>query len=149
MKDFLALAPEQDLAALRREAADRFYAIGMSYLPEGWTYKFRKSLSGRCFVEGRNHIDAPKPVTRKSLYIWLHECAHANLHADGRRRPRHVEECEAEMWAHAKMREHGIAVPKDMTRRAKAYVARKIRQAVRRGAKTIDKSARSFSKRKT
>jgi hypothetical protein len=135
-----------DLQQARREAAERFYRVGMAHLPEGWTYKFRKALSGAAWG-GRKHIDAPKPVTRKSLYIWLHECAHAHLHhgPDGSRKKRHVEEFEAEQWAHAKMREHGIPVPRTMTIRAKKYVARKIAQAQRHGAKSIDPKAAAFA----
>jgi hypothetical protein len=44
------------------------------------------------------------------------------------------------------MREHGIAVPHSMTKRAKQYVARKIRQAQRRGAKHIDADAKRFAR---
>lgn len=139
----MLLSPE-NLAAARKAAAERFYAIGMAHLPEGWTYAFRKSLTGMCHTK-RKHIDAPRPVTRKALYIWLHECAHAHLHT-GKRPPRHVMEMEAEKWAHAKMREAGVPVPKAMTKRAKRYVARKIRQAVIAGAKTIDPKAVAFTK---
>lgn len=133
-----------DLQAARREAAERFYAIGMSYLPEGHTYAFRKSLSGVHWPD-RKHIDAPKPVTRKSLYIWLHECAHGHLdHKRGGKKKSHVIELEAEQWAHATMRKHGIPVPRVMTKRAKQYVAKKIRQA---GPKArIDPAARKFAK---
>lgn len=134
-----------DLQAARKEAAERFYTIGMSCLPTGWTHAFRKSLSGRSFPK-RRHIDGPKPVTRKSLYIWLHECAHAHLHGPTCQKPKHVREVEAEQWAHREMREHGIAVPRAMTTRAKAHVARKITQAERRGAKRIDPAARKFAK---
>lgn len=135
-----------ELQAARKAAAERFFAIGMSYVPPGWLVRYRKSLSGRCFYSGI--IEAPKPVTRKALYIFLHECAHAHLHCPkGKsKQPRHVEEMQAEQWAHEKMREHGIAVPRAMTRRAKAYVAHKIEQAERRGAKTISAEARRFSK---
>lgn len=140
------MIPATDLQKARREAAERFYAIGMSCLPAGWTFAFRKALSGRAFMT-RRHVDGPKPVTRKALYIWLHECAHAHLHSGTGKRTRHVEEMEAEQWAHAKMREHGIAVPRAMTSRAKDYVARKIRQAEKRGAKRIDPAARAFARR--
>jgi hypothetical protein len=90
----------------------------------------------------------PSPVTRKALYIFLHECAHVHLGhvAQGDRTPRHVEEMEAEKWAHAKMREHDIPVPRAMTKRAKRYVARKINQAIKRGVKRIDPEARRFAK---
>lgn len=134
--------PSIDLQKARQEAAERFYAIGMSYVPEGYTTHFRKALSGRHWGE-RKHIEGPKPVTRKSLYIWLHECAHAHLHV-GSKKKRHVIEMEAEQWAHEKMREHGIPVPRAMTKRAKSYVARKIKQAGSRAK--IDPAARRFAK---
>lgn len=142
------MIPAADLQQARREAAERFYAIGMANVPAGWTFAFRKALSGRAFLK-RLHIDGPKPVTRKALYIWLHECAHAHLHGGAKigKTKRHVEEMEAEQWAHAKMREHGIAVPRAMTERAKTYVARKIKQAERSGAKRIDPAARAFARR--
>ncbi|MCH4541838.1 MULTISPECIES: hypothetical protein [Brucella/Ochrobactrum group] len=133
-----------ELQAARRAAADRFYQIGMSYVPEGYTVKFRKSLSGvhRGWLR---RIEAPRPVTRKSLYIFLHECAHAHLHCGGPKLPVHVKELQAEKWAHSKMREHGIPVPRTMTDRAKAYVARKIDRAEKRGAKSIDREAQRFA----
>ncbi|WP_112593099.1 hypothetical protein [Brucella tritici] len=133
-----------ELQAARRAAADRFYQIGMSYVPEGYTVKFRKSLSGvhRGWLR---QIEAPRPVTRKSLYIFLHECAHAHLHCGGPKLPVHVKELQAEKWAHSKMREHGIPVPRTMTDRAKAYVARKIDRAEKRGAKSIDREAQRFA----
>lgn len=133
------------LQELRKAAAERFLAIGMAYVPEGWTYAYRKSLSGRCWYE-RKHIEGPRPVTRKSLYIWLHECAHAHgISRATKRRPVHVIEMQAELWAHERMREHGIAVPKAMTERAKRYVARKIKQAGPRAK--IDPAARAFAGR--
>ena len=45
-----------------------------------------------------------------------------------------------------KMREAGVRVPRAMTARAKRYVARKIKQAVKRGAKHIDPEARRFAR---
>lgn len=132
-----------DLSQARREAATRFYAIGMSCLPQGYTYKFRKSLTGS--HDGRaKHINGPKPVTRKALYVWLHECGHAQLGHNGSK-PSHVKEWEAEVWAHQTMRAHGIPVPKEMTKRAKAYVARTINRAILSGAKNIDRKARAFA----
>lgn len=136
-----------ELQAARKAAAARFMAIAALCLPEGYTVEYRKSLSGCCFIK-RKLIQAPRPVTRKALYVFLHECAHA-VHDHRGQKPRHVEEMEAEKWAHAKMREHGVAVPKAMTKLAKDYVARKIRQALRRGAKRIDPAAKRFAGRKT
>ena len=139
-----------DLVQARKDAAERFTTIAIAHVPPGWTVKYRKSLTGICRFN-QKLIETPEPKTRKSLYIFLHECAHAHLHGgskgDGKRStPRHVEEMEAEQWAHARMREAGVPVPREMTRRAKAYVGWKIKQAVARGAKKIDPRARKFAK---
>jgi hypothetical protein len=45
------------------------------------------------------------------------------------------------------MRAAGIPVPRSMTKRARAYVARKIEKACRHDAGSIDKKARRFAKR--
>jgi hypothetical protein len=136
-----------ELQALRKQAAERFTAIAMQYVPEGWTVEYHKSLSGSCWP-ARKRIQAPRPVTRKSLYIFLHECAHAHLHRDSGMwgKPRHVIEMEAERWAHERMREHGIAVPRSQTKRAKQYVASQIGRDVAGGALTIDPQARRYSR---
>ena len=101
-------------------------AIALSCVPEGWTVKYRTSLRGYCKYDSKI-IEVPKPVTRKSLCLFLHECAHAHVHyawferpSAYRSKPKHVVELEAEQWAHAKMREHGIAVPRSMTTPRKA-----------------------------
>jgi hypothetical protein len=78
-----------------------------------------------------------------------HECTHAHLghaylHHD-RKSPRHVEEMQAEQWAHEKMRENGIPVPRSQTKRAKAHVTRKVDGAISRGAKHINPAARKFA----
>ncbi len=135
-----------ELQAARKAAAERFMAIAMMYVPEGYTIEYRKGLSGLHRGVAKV-IETPRPVTRKALYIFLHECAHAHLgHSHNGKAPRHVEEMEAEKWAHEKMRENGIAVPRQMTKRAKNYVARKIKQAMARGAKRIDPEARRFAR---
>ena len=122
-----------------------FEKIAMRYVPKGYTVKYRKSLTGRHYSV-RQHIDTPRPVTAKSLYIFLHECAHAHLrHSHNGKTSRHVEEMEAELWAHAKMAKHGIQVPPKITIRAKRYVARKIVQAERRGGKHFDPRAIEFA----
>jgi hypothetical protein len=87
---------------------------------------------------------APRPFTRKALYIFLHECAHFVLHVNTRE-PKHVRELEAEKWAHQRMRDAGIAVPRSMTTRAKHHVPHKVLQAMRRGAERIDPAARRFA----
>jgi hypothetical protein len=121
-----------------------FEKIANHYVPKDFTVKYRKSLSGNCCYNLKL-IQAPRPVTAKSLYIFLHECAHAYLHGVGSGTPRHVEEMEAELWAQAKLAKHGIEVPADLVLRGRRYVARKIMQAERRGAKRIDPRARAYA----
>lgn len=135
-----------ELNAARKVAAERFEAIAKLYVPPGYAVEYRKSLTGVHFGPPRLLIKAPRPITRKSLYVFLHECAHAHLHVN-RHPPVHVMEMEAEKWAHEKMRQHGIPVPRDMTRRAKRYVASKIRRAQARGAKRIDSAAFKYAHR--
>jgi hypothetical protein len=65
-----------ELQRARRAAAERYTAIAMLYVPEGVTIEYRKSLSG---YATKNKIMVPSPVTRKALYIFLHECAHVHL----------------------------------------------------------------------
>ena len=108
--------------------------------------RIRKTLSGRAY--GADEIAVPRPITRRALHVFLHECAHVALgHVGGGRgrQPRHVEEFEAERWAFDRMRAAGIPVPRKSLRRAKSYVAYKIRQARRRGAKTVDQEAQRWA----
>jgi hypothetical protein len=122
-----------------------YESIAKRQLPHGYQVESRKRLSGMHYGD-RKLIKAPRPVTAKSLYIFLHECAHAYLHTgSGKGAPRHVKEMEAEQWAHAKMEQHGIAVPPEMTERARRYIARKIVQAERRGARNIDPRAVEYA----
>lgn len=128
----------------KAELAIKLEQIAMKYVPEGYRVEYRKSLSGRHFGK-QKLIQAPRPVTRKSLYIFLHECGHAFHKHQERKQPRYVQEYQAEQFAHDKMREEGIAVPRSMTERAKQYVRRKISQAEKRGAKAIDSEVRRWA----
>jgi len=129
----------------KKRMAERCTAIADKWTPPGCIVWYRKDLSGR-MGHGGKVMWAPRPITRKSLYLFLHECAHYHLGHNGKSgKPRHREEYEAEKWAHEKMREAGIAVPRAMTRRAKCYVAWRIDMAVRRGAKRIDKEAKRYA----
>lgn len=125
----------------------RCFAVALENTPTNVTcVHIRKGLQG-CAQLKPGNLHAPRPSTRKALYIFLHECAHFVLHARSRK-PRHVEEWEAERWAHERMRAAGLAVPREMTRRAKSYVAWKILQARVRGAKVISQEAINFSMRR-
>jgi hypothetical protein len=141
----MARSTQRQSNVARKAGAKALQAIAMQYVPRGYTVEYCKALTGRYF-SALMLIQAPRPVTPKSLYIFLHECAHANLgHSSKSSTPRHVQEYEAEMWAHAKMVKHGIPVPPEYTERARRYVAFKIMQAERRGAKRIDPQARAFA----
>lgn len=135
-----------DLALARAEATERFLVVAASLKQEAGVteHVVRKSLSGYAWPSGK--IPAPEGRTRKQLYILAHECAHVALAHFKSRKSRHVEEHEAEEWAHAALRRYGIPVPRAMSQRARAYVARKIMQARRSGAKAIDPDARRFAK---
>jgi hypothetical protein len=132
-----------ELQALRKAAADRFEVIAKKHTPADVKVSYVKGLYGRAFIKERR-LYAPRPVTRRSLHIYLHEVAHIVLH-DKTGKPRHLEEAEAEKWAFAVMRAEGVSVPRKSLRRAKSHVARKIKQAIRRGAKRISPEARGFS----
>ena len=136
-----------ELQAARKTATARFLAIAEAIKAEAGVkgHKVKNGLSGYAWGT-RGYINAPEGRTRKQLYILAHECGHvAHGHGD-KRKPRHVEEMEAEEWAHKALRRHGVAVPRQMSQRAKRYVAWKIDQAKRRGAKRIDAKAARYAK---
>jgi hypothetical protein len=136
-----------ELQALRKQAAERFTAIAMRYVPEGYTIEYCKSLSGG-HCGSRKLIRAPRPITRRALFVFLHECGHAHLHRDGGQwgKSRHVIEMEAERWAHERMRENGIAVPRLESVCAKQNVARQIRRDIAGGMLSIDRQARRYAR---
>lgn len=74
-------------------------------------------------------FSAPRPFTRRALYVFLHECAHIVLHHVNRTEHRKLKswerEQQAEDWARDRMRAHGIAVPHESRRSGREYVARK------------------------
>jgi|RhiMetdeSRZDD1v2_1073273.scaffolds.fasta_scaffold3397794_1 hypothetical protein len=57
----------------------------------------------------RGIIHAPAGHTDRDLYTLAHECAHVALRHD-HRKPLWRREFEAELWAHAALRRHGIPV---------------------------------------
>lgn len=128
-----------NLQDAKAQAAARYTAIG-----EEWMKRFgvtlrsaRRNLTG-CHQWGTKEVDAPwPPTTRKRLYVLAHEIGHAALDHRGSR-PVYVREFEAEQFAHGLMRQSGIAVPRTMTMRAKAYVQSKMRRGFARGATWFD-----------
>jgi len=130
-----------DMARRCAEAAERMITeAGVKHVT--WS---DKSLRGRACPEYRS-IYVPRPTTRRRLYVIGHECGHVVLGHTGIK-PRHREEYEAERYAQAAMKRQGIPVPRKSVERAKEYVAWKIHQAVRRGAKQIDSEALNWCRK--
>lgn len=119
-------------------------------LPEGWSYRFRKGLTGRCY-HGERLVVCPEPKTRRSLYVALHEVGHAVLHyAPGNRfsvvsKSVYVMEYEAEQFAMDKLREYRVAVPRKELNRAKQYVQSQMFKAANRGRTNWDQYDRKIA----
>lgn len=105
-----------------------------------------KGLHGKAWSDERR-IFAPRPTTRRRLYIVAHEAGHVHYQHGRSKMPIHRIEYEAERYAHDALRRHGIAVSKRSTEQAKRYVAWKINQAIKRGAKHIDRDALRWSEK--
>jgi hypothetical protein len=105
--------------------------------------RIRKDLSGLAETSGPDAglLCAPRPITRRALYVYLHECAHFVLHAGDKHgeRPRYVEQ-----WAHKVMRVAGIPVPRAETRQAKENISYLLRRVKRKKGRRIDPRLRAF-----
>lgn len=128
----------------KKAMAERCQRVGKTIFDEAGVDKveYHNRLSGWAMSDKR-FVRIPKPTTRRRLYIVAHEAGHIALNHCGAK-PKHRQEYEAERYAHDALRRHGIAVSKKSTQRAKKYVARKVSQALRRGAKTIDRESFSW-----
>jgi hypothetical protein len=80
----------------------------------------------------RGIIHAPAGHTNSELYTLAHECAHVALQHDCRK-PLWRREYEAELWAHAALERHGVAVPIQEQSDAAMNVFFAIEDAVERG----------------
>ena len=125
-------------------AAEHYLNIAGKIKAEAGVTKhtIRGNLSGRAAY---SRIEAPEGRTPDQLYILAHECGHVAHGHFLAKLPKHVKELQAEQWAHATLGRHGVAVPPRQTERAKLYVARKIVQAQRRGAKNFNPDALAFA----
>src|SRR6266699_651150 len=112
----MVLRTGTELQAARKAAAERIAGIAAKHTPDDVVVEYRRTLSGCAWVKTRK-VSVPKPVTRRALHIYLHEIAHIVLNHVNKK-PRHVEEFEAEQWAFRVMREEGIAVPRKSLTRA-------------------------------
>ena len=98
--------------ALKREARVTGHEITTEY------------FGGLAFL-GTGRIWSPAGRNMRQLYIVAHECGHIFLHSDGvgRTLPTHVQEMEAESYAHQAFREHGMDLPCNLSDWGRAYVA--------------------------
>jgi hypothetical protein len=151
--------PPKSVNPAEMSMRDRCIQCAVANTPANVRYvRVRKSLSGAAGLRTRNAkfgeyegigcLSSPRPITRRALHIFLHECAHFVLH-DGLKngeRPRYVEEFEADQWAIAKMRAAGIPVPRSVTTRAKAHVAHKLERVKRKKGRRIDPKLLAFAR---
>jgi hypothetical protein len=98
--------------------------IAARYLPASVTVSTRKikGADGAAFFNSKR-IYAPRVVDHRTLFIFLHECAHFHLghHSDEIHSPQR--EFEAEKWAIHTMRSEGLTVSREIIRQAKINVA--------------------------
>lgn len=134
---------------------NQYERIARALTPSGiTTIQFRQNLSG-CHKASANTIQAPRPVTRKALQVYLHECAHSVLHTGIRSsstgipkakgweyvaaHPKYIWEYQAEQWSFEAMRLNKVPVPAESIARAKAYVLRLLEQAIKGGVAVVDR----------
>lgn len=140
----------EELLRRRRQAAAKFLQIAAALKAEAGITRHDvcKELRGLAWCD-RGVILAPEGRTRKQLYVLAHECAHVALkHGRQRgraRKPQHVEELEAEHWAHDALRRHGVPVPRVMTHGARSYVGHWIEKDERNGVVVTHEEALRFA----
>jgi len=126
----------------KRAMADRCRAVAEAIVKEAGVKKvveIKPSQRAHAHATARAIYVQP-PTTRRRLTTVAHECGHVALNDDGRHRS-HRQEYEACVWSFEALRRHGIAVPRKEVESGKRYVRQKIDQAIRRGAKRIDREA--------
>lgn len=140
------------MAKRRRAAVERFREVAEAIAKEASVNRIvyqDRGLCGRAFVRRNGErlaiIHVPQPTTRRRLYVFAHECGHVALDHDGSK-PVHRKEYEAEKWAIAALRAHGVPVPLKQIRYGKKYVASKIEKAVRRRTRQFDRESYHYCK---
>jgi hypothetical protein len=128
------------------ENAKRFQELAATMASEAGvlSWEYTNGLYGRAWSR-QKRIRAPKPTTRRRLFIWAHECAHVALEHQDSGKPVHRQEYEAEKWAIEAFRRHGVPIPRRSLTKAKHYVAETIRRAVVGGANHIDSEANRWA----
>jgi hypothetical protein len=83
----------------------------------------RENLAGLAYI-GTGGIYSPEGRKIVQLYTLAHECGHIFLHnsGPGYTLPGHVKEFEAESYAHQAFREHGMTLPRKLSKWGRTYV---------------------------
>jgi hypothetical protein len=83
----------------------------------------KEDFGGRAYI-GTGKIYSPEGRKIVQLYTLAHECGHIFLHnsGPGYAFPGHVKEFEAESYAHQAFREHGMTVPRTLSKWGRQYV---------------------------
>jgi hypothetical protein len=101
-------------------------------------------LSGSSDYEACELI-APKPDALENLLIYLHECAHFELHRDAQTVPFYLREFQAETWALRVMKEAGLNLTDEFAFKSRQRIANCIRGARRNKIGTLKKEAVKFA----
>lgn len=118
------LSPEE-LQAAKQAARERYTVVADLLKKEaGVARHYHHKVIGGLAWLNTGRILAPQGVTRRQLYVLAHECAHIVLHRtpEGRAKPSHVQEHEAETYAHRAFARYGLEVPEKSAKWARAYV---------------------------
>ncbi len=121
----------------RKKISERCLEVARKHQPKDYTIHYRSSLTGRCCRDGK-WLSAPRPVTRRALHVFLHECHHAmNAYS---KFPSYYAEYQCEMFATRTMESAGLEVHEKSLADARAYVKRCLEQSVRSGLLAEDVS---------
>src|SRR6516164_8606604 len=82
-----------------------------------------ENLAGLAYI-GTGGIYSPEGRKIVQLYTLAHECGHIFLHnsGPGYTLPGHIKEFEAESYAHQAFREHGMALPRKLSKWGRTHV---------------------------
>lgn len=115
----------QELQAAKQAARERYGVVAELLKQEAGVVRYyhHKVMGGLAWLN-TGRILAPSGVTRRQLYVLAHECAHVLLHRspEGLAKPGHVNEHEAETYAHRAFARYGLEVPEKSSKWARAYV---------------------------
>jgi alkyl hydroperoxide reductase subunit AhpC len=87
-------------------------------------------------------IRAPEGRTVKQLFVIAHEVGHVVMKHYDSNKPRHVEEYEADKYALAALKRHGVKVPRKLAQHIRQCIASMVKRAGPKAA--IDPAVKRF-----